>query len=354
VTINIVANYKDDRQRDAIVLEFEKLALVISVLMLLFAVLFRDQLQQFLQFESATPIVLLMIALVATVPFTFRGAFLRGKQKFALASIANILAAGSKLIFAVVFIAIGWGAAGAIGGLVCAQILASLYAARYAYRFGLRKPKDHSWLRLPSMHILRPELAYGALVLVGSFVITFQYSIDVVVVKHFFDPHIAGLYAGVASVARILFFLTASIALVLMPMVRLDKPAAENRRLLIKSLLLCVALSGPVLLIFMFMPESTVHLLMGTGFESVADLLPRLSFAIFIISILNLFVSYYLALRRFWLAIVAIIGGVTTYGLMLANHASLTAVVNNLLLGSVVMFAALGIWVAGQKVKEYL
>lgn len=99
VTVNIVANYKDEAQRNALVLEFEKLAFVLSLGLLALTIIFQSKLQEFLQFESPWPFVILMLSLVATVPFTFRGAFLRGKKRFGVAAISNVLGAAGKLLF---------------------------------------------------------------------------------------------------------------------------------------------------------------------------------------------------------------------------------------------------------------
>lgn len=353
VTINIVANYKDDGARNAIILEFEKLALIVSGAALVLTIAFHRQLEQLLQFESGAPFILLMVALVASVPLVFRGAFLRGKKQFGLASTGNILAAGGKLLFSALLVAIGYGTAGAIGGLICAQIAASIFVAEQAGVAGLRRSADQSFWRLPSFKTLRPELGYGLLVLVGSFVVTFQYSIDVLVVKHFFSPEAAGLYAGVASVARIIFFLTASIALVLMPMVKLENDPAENKRLLVKSLVLCAGVSLPAVVLFVFAPTQVVSLLMGSNFESVATLLPSLSIAIFLVSVLNLFVAYFLALRRFGVAPVVLVGASLTFGMMVANHATMQAIVNSLLIGSFVTLAVMAVWIASRRTREF-
>lgn len=341
VTIHIVANYRSAVQRDAVVFEFEQLALVLSIVLLLVTILFQNQLKHFLQFRGTWPFILLMLALVASVPMTFRGAFLRGKQRFGQASLVNMFGAGGKLLFAATFVAVGAGTAGAIGGLVAAQVVASGIAAFWAHRSGLRRTGGARLIRLPNIHILRPELPYGGLVLAGSLLVTLQYSIDIVVVKHYFDPHTAGLYAGVASVARIIFFLTASVALVLMPLVKLEAGAAHNRRLLFKSLGLLGLAGVPALALFIGAPHIVVTSLMGTNYAGLTYLLPQLSVAIFTVSVTNLIVSYYLALRRYAVLPSIIIGAVVTYGLLLTHHDTLRAVVHNLLIGSMTMLLLL-------------
>jgi O-antigen/teichoic acid export membrane protein len=337
VTINVVANYRSDSDRDAVVLEFERLALAISILLLVITALFQNSLKRFLQFDDSWPFILLMLALVASVPFTFRGAFLRGKQRFGLASLVNIIAAAGKIAASAGLVLLGLGTVGAVGGLVIAQAVSCGFAIWWAKQSGLQKPANTALLRPLNMRLLRPEIRYGLLVLIGSLVVTLQYSIDIVIVKHVFDPHTAGLYAGVASVARIIFFLTASISLVLMPMVRIGAPAKENQRLLFKSMVLLCGAGLPVLAIFVAAPEWVVALLMGDGYATTAHLLPALSVAIFIVSVTNLIVSYYLALRRYSLLPIIIIGAVVTYVLLAIHHDTLSAVVHNLLIGSSIM-----------------
>jgi len=349
VTVNIVANAEDDQQRNNLVLEFERLALWVGVGLLVVTIVLQPTLKDFLHFTSAWPFALLAVALVATIPFSLRSAFLRGKQRFGLVSGANITASAAKLLGSVALVAAGLGTAGAIGGLLLAQSLACALVVWWSLRLGLQKQQRR--FRLPDIKLLLPELRYAALVLVASLVITVQYSIDIIVIKHYFDAHTAGLYAGVASAARVIFFLTASIALVLMPAVKLRNTGRENYMLLVKSLALFALVSLPVLVIFIWFPRPVIGNLMGESYTPMADLLPRLSLAIFVISVLNLFVTYYLALRKYVIAAVAILGGLITYALMLANHGSPAAVVNGLLAGSCAMLGILALWMVGSKIK---
>ncbi len=353
VTINVVTNYTSDSLRNAVVMEFEKLALVISIILFVLTIIFGKQIAHFLHFNSSIPFLLLVLALIASVPLTFRSAFLRGKRKFGLASLGNIISAAGKLLFAILLVIAGFGTAGAIGGLVAAQIVACFAVASWARSHGLER--EHSrWLRLPDFKLLAPEFRYGFLVLVGSLIITMQYSLDVIVVKHFFDPHTAGLYAGVASVARIIFFATASVAMVLMSLVKINAPGTQNEKVLVKSLVLTALVGLPILVLCVATPTHITSVLMGKEYAEVAALLPRLAIAVFVVALLNVFVSYYLALRRYMVGPVLAIGALITYGLMFTHHNTLLDVVNSLLIGSLAMLAAIILWVGSRQAKELL
>lgn len=343
VIVNIVANYADEKKRNTFVFEFEKLALLTSFVLLIASIVFGKQLQAWLQFESPWPFAALSLAVVASVPFYIRGAYLRGKQRFGLVSGGNIVGAGAKLVFSALLVALGLGTVGAIGGVVLAQIVACALIMWWAGRQGLQAYTNKK-LSLPNFKLLAPELRYGGIVLVASLAITLQYSIDIIVVKHYFDATTAGLYAGVAAVARILFFLTASIAQVLISKVKIQDSDKKNRQALQKSLALLLTISLPVLMVTVLFPTQIISLMMGGAYAGLADVLPKLSVSVCIVAVINLLAGYYLALRRFGIALLSVVGGGITYIFILLHHGSPMAVVESLLLGSTATLVSIGVW----------
>jgi O-antigen/teichoic acid export membrane protein len=350
-TVNIVANTDNEAVRNLLVHGFEKLAIGAGLILLALTIVFQEPLREFLQFESSMPFILLAVAIILTVPLTLRGAFLRGKKQFGRVSLSGIVSSAGKLLFSLVFVIAGLGTVGAIGGLALAQFAACMLVIWWAFKAGLRSD-GIGRLRLPDLRLMAPELRFGLLILIGSLSITVLYSIDILIVKHYFDAQTAGVYAGIAAIARIIFFLTASISQVLLPSVRLRNPAGENRQLLVKSFVLFGLISVPTLAIFMVFPGQIIELLMGSSYGALADILPRLSLAIFFLAILNLFVSYYLALRRRGAVAVTALGALLTYALMLTNHATIGGVVNGLLIGSALTLGLLALWSGGIKGKE--
>ncbi len=344
LTVNIVANHGDSPHAQRTILELEKLALVLSVLLLIITIILRPVLQRFFNFEDSLPFVALALALIVSVPPTFRTAYLRGKQLFGATSIAGLIGAGAKLGFSAVFILMGYGTTGAIAGLVIAQFISFVYAAIRAREHGfVPKLREHV-LRLPDMKLIKPELKYALLVLAGSLTVTALYSIDIIVVKHAFDAHTAGLYAGISTVARIIFFLTGSIAQVLLPSIKLSNPAKVNQAVLRKSVYLLTAIGGGALLVFWAAPQLIIELLMGSAYSQYADLLPRLGLVLLIVSLLNLFILYYMALRKYAIAAISLVGLAITIGLVVLYHTSLEAVVNSLLVGTVIMSLLIIVW----------
>lgn len=336
ITVTITANYTNKQTAHRVIFELEKLAAYLAGGILLLSIIFGEFLRQQLHFESMLPFVALAMAILVSIPLTFRSAYARGQKRFGIASVSQLIGAGVKIVFSVGLVILGLGVTGAIGGIVVAQLIAFLYAARYAARIGFSRPEDTNYKTKPDIKVVLPELKYAGIVFVGLLSVTLLMSIDVIVVKYYFDAHTAGLYAGIATVARIIFFLVTPIAQVLMPLVKLGQTSKQNRQLLLKSLALTFAVGGPVTLLCAAFPHLLIQVLMGRAYDVYAELLPLLSTTIFIISVINLITMYYLTLRRKMVSLIGIIGVTAMLSFMLIWHANLFEIVSSMFWGSVV------------------
>lgn len=351
VAVNLIANTKDERAQ-RIVTELQLAALWVAGLSLLVTTLMAAGLQEAFHFTSGWPFILLALALVAAVPFTFQTAYLRAQKRFATTSVANLLVAGGKLLLSAFLVLIGFGTAGAIGGLIAAQLIGLWYALS---KTKLRPRKVVATLQKrwwPDVATIAGELRYVGFALVGLLSATLFLSLDVIIVKYFFDAHTAGLYAGVATVARIIFFLTASVAQVLLPSVKIEAPHKENTSLLRKSLLIMTGLSLPVLLFAWLLPSFTINILMGQQYLAFASLLAPLSLAIFFVSVLNLLVSYCLALRYYPPIVLTAAGTILTFAAIITWHDSLQTIVTLLLGGAAGVTGAVGAWLLIKRQKH--
>lgn len=344
VTANIVAGYKDEALKHRVIHELEKLATFISLAAIGLTLIFIHQVQLFLKFSSAYPFVGLLLVMAITIPLTFRIAYLQGKHDFAGISIGGIIGALGKLLFSAVLVLVGFRTLGAVAGIIVAQAIALAYLTRRVRSRGSTYQLGLNIWGWPNLNLVKSELRYGALVLVVLLVATLLYSSDVVVIKHYFSPRQAGTYAGIESIGRIIFFATASIAGVLFPSVSLTKSPADNHRVLKRSVLLVLAISLPILLVFTILPRFIIELLVGARYLPLAYLLPRLGVAITLISLVNLFFYYFLALRRQFVAAIAVSGAGITGVFVLYSHATITAVINNLIYGSIIILLMLLIW----------
>lgn len=351
VIVTIVVNYQDEDAKNHAVIELEKFALILGLLFLLITAAIAPQLQLAFKFDSMLPFIVLALALVFSVPFNFRTAYLRGKKSFIQASIANILNAFLKLILSLFFIILGWKTLGAVFGIALAQLMALAYAGVYVKKHGLNiNPKKY--LKFPDLKNISTELKYSLTIFIAMFIITVQFSADIVLIKYFFDAQTAGLYAGISTIARIIFFLTAPLIQVLLSVVKREQTNNQNLKFLKKTLALFLAIGGTTLAILCLAPTKVTHLLVGDEYSSYIHMLPKLALMVFIVSAINLLSSYFLALKRNSVVFILLLGSVTTFTLIFFGIKDLETITNNLLYGSLVMVALLMFWTFIQKSKQ--
>jgi O-antigen/teichoic acid export membrane protein len=91
---------------------------------------------------------------------------------------------------------------------------------------------------------------------------------------------------------------------------------------------------------------------MGDRYLAFAGLLPRLSLAVLLVSVLNLYITYHMALRRYGIAFVVLAGAVISVVLLAVHHVTPVAVVNSLLYSCIALMALLGVWVGMNHTKQ--
>ncbi len=344
VTVNIVANYTDETRKQRVVFELEKLAFMIGLGLLAVGCIASWQVREFFKLESVWPFITLLVVIVISVPLTFRTAYLRARQRFGLVSGVNVIGAAGKVALSALLVWWGWQTFGAIAGIMLAQVLSFGYAAYKTRQLGFMRPAGTRYFSRLQLKEIRPELKYAGFVFICSMAVMLLSSIDIFIVKHYFDPQTAGEYAGISTVARIIFFLTASISQVLLPAVKLANPAAENRKLLIKSFLFLSVTGGLAALIIAVFSTTSVKLLMGSDYLRYVELLPWLCLAMFLLSVINLVVSYYIALRKYEVLGIIVSGTCMTVILLWAWHDSVRDIVVNLIVGSIAMLGLFVVW----------
>lgn len=338
IAINIVANQTDRALMERKIQQLFTCALyVVGAACLVFLALI-PQLTDTFHFTSAYSFVALVCLAAASLPYAFHRAYLQGVQDFNGVSWSGIVVSGGRLALGALLVVLGFAAFGAIAAIVLSQILAALYTY-YRVRVLTRCAGVYRLRFRPLIwfdSLLRAELLFGILIFFATGFVTLLYTADVVFIKYYFSPEVTGAYGGIATIARIIFFATGSIAAVLLAMVKLGNSKRENLRLLFLAAILVGGIGGSICLLFTLIPQVVVGTLIGSRYETYATILPRLSLVLLLVSFINLFFFYYLALRRYILIPIALIGSFVVIVFMAVNHATPAAIVDNFLWGSIV------------------
>ena len=331
-----------DYKRNVALLERVVLVVCIALFMILCALSF--MLQSTLQFSSITPIILVGLLVILNVPSTSRSFYLQGMRRLREVSVSGIIYAAGKLAISVLLIALF---ANDVVMVVVAYLIAQLLTLLYLV---LKTPSLKSQFYASiSIWRVRHELIYGLAIVALLSGITILYASDVIAVRFFFDPIEAGLYSGVSAVARIVFFVTASVAGVLIATIKMKDKYSVNLKTLKKSIILVSIIGGLTTLVFALTPTFSVSVLLGGKYAEAASLLPILAVLMLVCSYNNLLICFEIALRRFKVIYIVASGIVIGGAVLLLFHRTLIDIVFAYLAANVLICMLLSIQIVMRK-----
>jgi O-antigen/teichoic acid export membrane protein len=263
----------------------------------------------------------------------------QGTQDFFGYSVSNAVEGIAKVCGIGLLIAIGLHLGGGIVGFLLGPLFALVYLGlRLRKRYANTQPHRvrYDWRRI---------LNAGAGAAAATIAVTLMGSADVILVKHFFDAHAAGLYAAASLGGKMLLYLVGFIPTVLLPQAA-DRHArgAQTREVLVGSLLMfaLVALCG--LFVFRFFGTDVLHALVGRAFDAAAPLLVTYGLAMVMLALTNSLTFYGIATHRLAFTVPLFICTFGTLGAIAAFHTTLRTVVEIMVVGN--FAAALAVAIA--------
>ena len=151
---------------------------------------------------------------------------------------------------------------------------------------------------------------------------------DIILVKHYFDNEQAGLYASLALIGRVVYFVSWMFVMLLLPkVIQLKKDGKNTLPILLKYVGYIVILSTLIVTFTWLFPEFVVRLMFGEQYISISPLLWQYALATSIFAIANIFAYYFLSIGKYIPVIVSAFLGLTQIGLIMLYHNSLEQVV---------------------------
>ncbi len=299
-----------------------KNALAIGIIMGVLIVGFATQLQQLFNTSSLSMFVIFGCG----VPLYFlmsvnRGVF-QGKKAFKALSITYQSEMLSRLLFT-------------LGFIFLLNIQSSVIIAigiLISFIFGLIpfKTKSINFKSKSLMPILQAKQVRHFFILTAFYELT-QIIInnsDILLVKHYFESYEAGLYASLALIGRIVYFIAWMFVMLLLPtVVQLKKEGKETTSILLKYIGYIAAISMIIVLACLSFPETIIKLLFGEHYIAMAPLLWKYAIATSMFAISNIFAYYYLSLDKYIPVIISGVFGMLQMVLVIFYHNSLEQVV---------------------------
>ncbi len=152
---------------------------------------------------------------------------------------------------------------------------------------------------------------------------------DILMVKHYFESFEAGLYASLALIGRVVYFIAWMFVMLLLPtVVSLKKEGKETASVLFKYIGYIVSISAVIVITCFLFPELIITLLFGGSYTSMAPLLYKYAIATSLFAISNIFAYYYLSLDKYIPVILSGILGMLQIVLITVFHETLEQVVH--------------------------
>jgi O-antigen/teichoic acid export membrane protein len=289
--VKFISSAKEKDEVDGLVKWLTKLGLVIGIIEAIIIIFSSSMLKSFLKIDDISILLLVSLSIFIATPVQFYRSVLQGLLKFNQMVLSVLADSGLKLLGTVLLVYLGFGLLGTIVGMIIGisvGLIIAIYSLREYLNFKYEKALN-----------LKPILSYSIPIIIQTGAQTSLYSADLILVKHFFNPHDAGLYASLSVLGRIIFFGAGPVASVMFPMISKKKAAGESyNRVFSYSLLLTSAISLFVLLIYLFFPELAIQILYGKLYLDAASYLVWFGLFMCMFTIATLLVNYNFALGK--------------------------------------------------------
>ncbi|QNI33195.1 oligosaccharide flippase family protein [Alloacidobacterium dinghuense] len=255
VSAKMVAQQSSPEDKGAAYRDFHRGAWGCGILAGLLLLLFQSAIAEYLKLPSPFLVALLAVGAAFYVPLGSRRGYIQGAYGFRRLATNLVLEGAVRLGGSLLLIMLGLGVEGVIAANSAAVAVAYLAAV----------PKLPTLIpnQLRLSYALR-ETLQGMVFFAGQVLIN---NCDIVLVKHFFAPNTAGLYAAVAMVGRVIFAFSSAVVNTMFPLAAgTREEERRNHKLLTTSLLLVLGIGSVLAIALCITPASLWTTFFGSGF----------------------------------------------------------------------------------------
>jgi O-antigen/teichoic acid export membrane protein len=233
-------------------------------------------------------------------------ATLQGIMDFAKLSLFSIFTPWVKLLLASMLVIGGLGVSGAIGGIVAASLLSLILGYLLLKR------------KLPLTNIKTIEIKkafnkighYSLATFVSTLSLTSFYTVDIILARYFLPPVLAGQYALLSILGKIIFFASNPITMVMFPMVSERRANGKGYQELLGLSILMVAIVSAAISILYFVFPNPIMGIFGDKYSAATASLGFFAVFISLYSLSSLLMNFFLSISAtsvvYWPAILAV------------------------------------------------
>lgn len=270
---------------------------------------------------------------------TTHSGLLQAKLAFNFISITNLIGSIVKVLLGVFLVVLGFGPVGAVIAYALSSVITYFLSfIQLPFIFDKKiKSEPISFIKL---------LSYGGPAAIAMYTITSFLTTDILLVKHFFNPQQAGIYAVISLAGKVIFFFTAPIATVLFPLVaqKHEKKEGYTDIFFLAILFILIPSLGITVLYYIF-PEFILLLFNQQKYSTlITPYLGLYGIFISLYSLLFVITNFFLSIGKTKIFIPLIIGALLQAVLLWIFHSNFfeiiyisTAIVT-LLLGGFLLY----------------
>ncbi len=291
VIIKYVSSAKNAKEVSNLVSWLKSKVFQASIAFFLIVLIISPIISSFLNITKISYLFLIALFFLFSLQGLVNRSVLQGLLKFKEMVLSILGENSSKVVISILLIFAGY----RVGGAMLAFVISSLFGW-YITNFYLRPHyKKSSNFSLN----IRPILMFGIPVLVQSFSITSLYSSDLILVKHFFSSHDAGIYAALSTLGKIIFFGSGPIGAVMFPLVSQRQVKGQDfKKIFMYSLLLTALFAVLISAVYLFFPKIAIELLYGSVYLEAANLLIWFGIFMSLFTLSSLLISYCLSIGK--------------------------------------------------------
>lgn len=341
VIVKQISAAKNESEINNLVGWFKKKIFISSLIFSIIVLIASPLIASFLNIHKVSYLIIIALSFLFSLQAGFYRAILQGLLKFK-EMVISILAENSiKLILSIILILIGF----RVGGAMLA-LLISIFLGWYITNLFLKR---HSPKNPASLLNTKEMLKFTIPVAVQAFAITSLYTSDVILVKHFFPAHEAGIYAALSTLGKIIFFATSPINTVMFPLVSQRKSRGESyNKIFFYSFFITAFFSIMILTFYYLLPKLAINILFGGAYLEAYNLLFWFGVFMCLFTLSTLLVNYNLSLTRTKVTIFPMLAALSQIILIVIFHQSLfnvvliSIVITALLLASLLIYSSYG------------
>ncbi len=304
----------------------------LGIILFVFISILSPFISDFLRISSIIPVVFLGMAVFLSILLPVSRGILLGMQNF------NQFGLNISLEKIVLFISgvglVGFGVNGAMFSLVLSLFIVLFLSVIPLGKIKYKKPSKS----LKRANIIR----YSIPVFISLSAIAIISNIDMIIVKHYFDPLQAGGYATINILGKLLFLLSLNIANVIYPKAsELYIKKTGSVFLLRKGLFYMGIISLFTIIVYALFPQQIVNLIFGKQYLNYTSLLVPYTIFMTIMAFVVIIVHYYLSTMNFTFIKPLIFSVILELIFLEIFHESLIQVIEVLLICSMILLILL-------------